>query len=60
MKNKREVIAAELGRIIGTVSKIDRDSKRAERTDLDAVWTALYDARNAARRALRAHMKEHA
>lgn len=42
-----------LARIIGRVASIDARSKRAERTDLDDVWTTLYAIRDDARRALR-------
>lgn len=45
--------AAELSCIIGRVAKIDRDSKIAERTDLDAVWETLYAIKADAQRALR-------
>lgn len=47
-----EVVAATLGGIVGKVSKIDRDSKRAERTDLDDVWATLYAIKAEAREAL--------
>lgn len=54
MTKTRAKVFAELGLIIGSISKLDRDCKRAEYTDLNDAWNTLYNVKNAARRALRA------
>ena len=50
---ERARAAATLGQVIGRITRLDRESKRAEYTDTDAVWATLYATRNDARALLR-------
>jgi hypothetical protein len=56
-QREREKLVALIACIAGRVTKIDRDSKQAERTDLDAAWETLYAIRKDARAALRTLLK---
>lgn len=55
-----EKVCANLGQIIGRVSKIDRTSKANEYTDLNDVWNVLYAVKADARAALRAIRRDDA